>query len=317
MLGLNWLKSSLIIYVINLKGYAYTTGEDAKKEGDVLFGAGSRNGVQITFLINNPFKKGCELANIHVATVPDYSNFAQKMAWLRSLSLDDFKIIKINQQHDWANFGDETFRELLPVVSKYKSENAIMTTHASGIKTNIDDYVYDWSRTNLECKVRNLIKAYDETLLKLKEITDIPVLKDIDNVINNNDSRIKWTTTLKKQLLKNAHQSTVSELKFEKHRMQQIIYRPFIKKWLYVDDRILSSVRQILKIFPQDERRILVDQPIKSHTHMKGNNDLSVVAILITPPPTAPFSMLATSIPNDLASIKGSMQTKAIFRIMA
>jgi len=37
--------------------------------------------------------------------------------------------------------------------------------------------------------------------------------------------------------------------------------------------------------------------------------------MLVTPPPTTPFSLLATRTLPDLAAIRGSMQTRAIPRL--
>ena len=42
------------IYVVNLRGDAYKSGEEFKREGEKIFGSGSRNGVQITVLVRNP-----------------------------------------------------------------------------------------------------------------------------------------------------------------------------------------------------------------------------------------------------------------------
>ena len=45
------------VYVVNLRGDAYKSGEEFRREGAKVFGGGSRNGVQITVLVRNPEKR--------------------------------------------------------------------------------------------------------------------------------------------------------------------------------------------------------------------------------------------------------------------
>ena len=46
------------VYVFNLRGNCRTQGEVRRKEGDGVFGLGSRTPISITFLVKNPEKKG-------------------------------------------------------------------------------------------------------------------------------------------------------------------------------------------------------------------------------------------------------------------
>ena len=61
--------------------------------------------------------------------------------------------------------------------------------------------------------------------------------------INNNLSTIKWTDTLK-QSLRRGH-----GIEFDESRIREVLYRPFTKLWLYEDDRILSSVKTVSRMF--------------------------------------------------------------------
>ena len=108
------------IYVVNLRGDAYKSGEEFRKEGEKLFGGGSRNGVQITVLVSNPGRDLSEPATLHYAAVPEYSTLEQKFAWLAELgdvTGDRFEVVPVNDRHDWVNLTDGTFEQLLPICS--------------------------------------------------------------------------------------------------------------------------------------------------------------------------------------------------------
>ena len=67
------------IYVVNLRGNAYKSGDERQKEGDPVFGQGTRNGVQITFLVRNPSKDLSEPATLGYAQVPDKMSLAAEV----------------------------------------------------------------------------------------------------------------------------------------------------------------------------------------------------------------------------------------------
>ena len=214
--------------------------------------------MQITILVRKPGQNS-EDAPVYVAHAPDYFKLQPKLDWLKNLKLADFETVPVNKDYYWQDITDESYQKLLPVISRQREET-IMTTHATGITTGMDDYVYDWSRSNLEAKIKQLIVAYDEALGKLVNNRSL----GIEDVINCQDRRIKWTAALKSQLARNAKRSSVSELEFEPQRIQPVMYRPFVKKWLYIDDRILSSCRSLLKLFLQKNESLTLRQPATS-----------------------------------------------------
>ncbi|MCY3806581.1 MAG: hypothetical protein OXG91_08830, partial [bacterium] len=106
------------IYVVNLRGDAMKSGDEFRREGDKIFGAGSRNGVQITVLVRNPERDLSQPATLHYAEVPEYSNLDSKLAWLDQLgdvTGDEFQTVPLNDEHHWVNLTDGTFEQLLPV----------------------------------------------------------------------------------------------------------------------------------------------------------------------------------------------------------
>lgn len=244
------------IYVVNLRGNAATQGEERRAEGDNLFGAGSKNGVQITLLVRNPRKSADLPATLHYAEVPDGLKLAEKTEWLHRLgdiaNAEQFSIIPVNEAHDWVNLTDGSFFNMLPVcVSSRKAdqEPAAVAQHALGIATNLDTYAYAFSRDALEAKIQRLIAAYDRAR---DTLANLPYGEDrsefVAEIVRNAEpAEIKWTARLQDSL------NAGDEIVFDPARIREVMYRPFTKLWLYEDDRILSSVKTASALFPREQ----------------------------------------------------------------
>ena len=237
------------IYVVNLRGDAMKSGEEFRREGDKIFGGGSRSGVQMTVLVRNPEKPLNQPAVLHYAEVPERCTLKQKFEWLAALDnviSDQFETVPINQGHHWVNLTDGTFDQMMPVCTRGQQQytQTMAVSHASGVKTNCDVYVYSFSRQALIDRVEQLIDSYEEArmLYELGEsLADVTENVELDS--------IKWTDTLKQSLRKN------EEIVFDESRIREVLYRPFTKLWLYEDPRILSSVKTVSAMFPRERER--------------------------------------------------------------
>ncbi|MDE0291917.1 MAG: DEAD/DEAH box helicase family protein [Candidatus Dadabacteria bacterium] len=239
------------IYVVNLLGDAYKSGEEFRKEGEKIFGQGSRNGVQITVLVHDPKKPPDKPAELRYAEVPEYSSLEQKLEWLNRLGdvlSEEFSVVPVNKRHDWKNLTDGTFETMMPLCSSKTSDHSVVRHHASGIKTNCDAYVYSFSRKVLIERIKALIDAYEKARRSVSE----DGVSYYEATVNNNLSVIKWTDTLK-QSLRRGHR-----IEFDESRIREVLYRPFTKIWLYEDDRILSSVKTVSKMFGKLGGAILI-----------------------------------------------------------
>ena len=260
------------IYVVNLRGNAYTSGEEFRREGDKVFGGGSRNGVQVTLLVKNP-QQG-QAGVVRYSEVPEAQKLEAKLEWLSDLGTvanhKAFAEIPIDASHDWVDLTDGSFAELLPVCSAAKgleSETACVNQHALGVATNMDAYAYSFGRVELEGRMRRLIVAYNRSVSNGQ--------MDLDN------TDIKWTDRLKQQFRRG------TRLEFDESRIRPVMYRPFVKLWLYEDDRILTSVRSAAAMFPRD-----------------GASEIGGGSILITAPSNQTvFGVLAISELPDLHSL--------------
>ncbi|MDE0268082.1 MAG: DEAD/DEAH box helicase family protein, partial [Acidimicrobiaceae bacterium] len=232
------------IYVVNLLGDAMKSGDERQKEGQNVFGQGSRNGVQITVLVRNPDKDPDTPAELHYATVPEYSTREEKFAWLAQLgdvTSDQLKTVPVNDNHDWVNLTDGTFENLLPVCaigSSKQRDNTLVVDHARGVATGCDAYVYSFSYEDLVERVNELIDAYEYARRRVAHGTNLE-----EATKNTSLSTIKWHISLKQSLKQK------SKIVFDESRIREVLYRPFTKLWLYEDDRILREVRTISKMW--------------------------------------------------------------------
>ena len=326
------------IYVVNLLGNAYKSGDERQKEGDPVFGQGTRNGVQITFLVRNPSKDLSEPATLHYAQVPDRMSLERKFEWLAAtgdVTSPVLEEVPVTPRHDWVNLSDGTYEKLLPVCDTDKSNPSVAaSSHARGVGTSCDVYVYSFSRGALEEKILKLIDAYNEAL----DDVECDLLSVESATQNTQLEYIKWTDTLKTSLKQK------KKIVFEPQRIREVLYRPFTKLWLYEDDRILSSVSTVSKMFPRDEKQDTTMQyntggggiqsnlgrlsvqhlrlrntrnqhPGRSQSGWNQPSQPSNPAILITSPASvAIFATMATRTLPDLHIMSGINAARAIPR---
>ncbi len=277
------------IYIVNLLGDAMKSGDEFRREGDKIFGAGSRNGVQITVLVRNPHKDRNEPAELHYAEVAEYSTLQQKFDWLEQLgdvTSDAFETVPVNDAHDWVNITDGTFNDLLPVCSSDKKDVSVaVCLHARGVTTTCDAYVYSFSRDDLIEKIGLLIDTYNDAY----ELHHNLGLSFDECTANTDLASIKWTDTLKQSLKKG------EEIAFDETLIREVLYRPFTKLWLYEDARILSSVKTVSTMFPREQTEVPSE---------KSERERETI-LISSPANRTRFSILANNRLFDLNNLDG------------
>ena len=327
------------VYVLNLRGDAYKQGAQFELEGDKIFGSASRNGVQLTVLVRNPnpvaghsgapYETTEDAATLRYAETPDRAKRQDKFRWLKDMgdvTSPQLALVPETDNHDWRNLTDGTFGGLLPVYTTAKApENAAFDAHALGVTTSCDPYVYSFTRSDLIDRVQTLIDEYEYA--RRRVAYGIPVEAVM---ADTNLSDIKWTGPLKQSLKKN------SPITFDESRIRQCLYRPFVKLWLYEDDRILSSVKTIAAMFPRHDAtgrggggstrhiqrqptlRSSLDRPHqRPHSSKRQPIDTLVptLAILMTAPSNmAVFTVLGVEILADLHAGGAGQQTRCLPR---
>ena len=188
---------------------------------------GIQTGVAISFMVRRAKQKGC---CIFYARRPEMETAAEKLSFLNTAKLGEiaFEEIRPDAKHNWINLTANDFDTLIPVASRSakrmaRSESArvIFGTFCSGIKTNRDEWVYDFSGPELSRKV-SFFHA------RLHDVVQ-------DSADPNKVRDLKWSRDLKKKVKRG-----ISATPAAGHQVLSL-WRPFVKKPYWVN-KTLSDI---------------------------------------------------------------------------
>lgn len=243
------------IWVFNLRGNQRTSGELSRKEGGKIFGEGCRDTIAITFLVNNPQKKGkpCE---IKYCDIGDYLDREEKLSIVKSnVSIQGaglkWETITPNEKHDWINQRGGLFDTLTPLAPEKKFDSrskSFFVTNAIGIGTNRDAWVYSFGQETLLKRMKKCISFYNSQVRDFKDSN-----KSVDSFIETDPTKISWTRGLKGCLAKH------KEIKYSDDYCRYAVYRPFCKQHLYAQSEWIESFGLSPKLFPNadTENRVI------------------------------------------------------------
>jgi len=247
------------IYVLNLRGNARTSGELRRKEGDGIFGIGSRTPIAITLLVKKLNQTVDNKAAIYYHDIGDYLTREQKLKMVKDFaSIEtnkfDWTPLYPNEHGDWISMRNEGFSELIPLAPEKKFDKqakSLFVTFAIGLASNRDSWVYNFSKSEVENNMKRMIDFYNEQ----KEGYKIALLKDssltIENFIDTNQQKISWTVNLIKYLEKGL-------ILKNNQCVRNSLYRPFCKSSLYFDNSFIERPGLSHKLFPTPDTENLV-----------------------------------------------------------
>ncbi len=224
------------IYVFNLRGNARKQGEEWKKEGDKIFGQGSRAGVALLILVKDKKEKR-EPAKVYYYQVPDYLKRQQKLELLKkfgSVKNVPWQEIKPDKDGNWINQGSEEFKRFTPI-------EGIFEVVSLGVKTNKDFWLYDWSQAKLKQKLSIFISEFLRNVQNIKK----GVAKNFQD-LTKDKTKISWSSKVVKEAFKTAKTGTY----YFSSVFRKTLYRPFITLWLYWESKFIESVRKFPQILP-------------------------------------------------------------------
>ena len=244
------------IYCFNLRGNQRTAGELSRREGGKIFGSGSRAGITLTFLVKKKDASGA--CQIRYHDIGDYLDRKQKLGTIRGFGSignmeDRFRPIIPNAHHDWINQRNETFLNYLPMGDKDNKGNkgivpSVFTLYSNGLKSNRDSWVYNFSKNDLVGNMEKTIAFYNNELQRYtqacegKENDNKP---SGDNFVDNDSSKISWSSTLIAHLVRG------SEAVHDTENLRKAVYRPFNKVNLYSNNIFLDRPAIVSRCFPK------------------------------------------------------------------
>lgn len=232
------------IYVYNLRGNARTSGELRKREGDGIFGMGSRTPIAITLLVRYPEGRRLDQCQIFYHDIGDYLNREEKLRKItqaQSYRGLDWTSITPNEKHDWINQRDGLFDTLLPLAPEKKFDaksKSVFSTYAIGIATNRDAWVMGFSKEQVSENMQAMIAFYNQQIEKEE--------------VSNDKTKISWTVNLTKDWSKGKKHD------FDGTAFVQSTYRPFCKQQLYNHHPFIERPGLWNKLFPTPHNKNLV-----------------------------------------------------------
>ena len=206
------------LYIVDLGGDVRSN----KNVGNVF---DIMTGVAIGFLVRESQVR--EPARIHYYALVDALSGSAKLGELAKLNLPDLTLENIipDANANWLNQPDSGFDRLLPLIAQQTkfakstdAEQAVFGFYTPAIKSNRDQWVYDFGVQNLRDKVTFFADTYNEFL-------------DAGN--HSFDPVIKWSHTLQ-DLFRRGESIT------EKEPIVRSLWRPFVVKW-YAAERAMSD----------------------------------------------------------------------------
>ena len=229
------------VYVLNLRGNARTSGELRRKEGDGIFGVGSRTPIAITFLVKNPHAPQAP-AQIHYHDIGDYLTREEKLSKLkgfRSIEYVNWQIIEPNAKQDWINQRRSGFDELIAIYPQNKftiREHSFFSTYSLGIATNKDVFLYNFGNNALSNTTNRMIDYYNTEREK--------VYSGLQEKVVVNPQMIVWTDMFLKAAKDNR------AFRYDSKSIACGLYRPYCKQNLQYQKELIQRTYQQTKLFP-------------------------------------------------------------------
>ena len=244
------------MYVLHLRGDAYTSGERRRSEGDNVFGQGSRAPCAITILVKNPSAKHIG-SHIEFRDIGDNLVKEAKLTALRdaeSISgFSDWQEIIPDKHYDWFGARSDVFAQLYPLGSDDArggvADDTIFNLYSLARQTTKDLHVYNFSR---DACAENARKMTEDYLAAVSDMQEDPELT-ADEAARQHSANITWVSNLKKKLARK--RKTV----FDESLIRKVTYRPFIPTNCYAANFFAISKYHMHRIFPNlsSENRVI------------------------------------------------------------
>ena len=278
------------LWALDLKGNARTSGERRRQEGGSVFDDKIRVGVAICFLVR---RRGAHGFKVFYNAVEDYTNALGKIAYIKDKTLDTLEFTEIvpDARFNWLNQSDTGFERLLTLADRETKsaktpadEQAVFGLFSNGVKTQRDDWMFDFDKSDLEAKVRFFASTYENERRRLAGTTfDASEL----------DASIKWDRELQNYLRRDIPVGVSDDCIVES------LYRPFAQKYLYFLRELNAMQYQMPQIFP----------------HGQANNNRVICFPL--PGSRIPFAALVANRVPDLHLFIDGIQCLPLYRYTA
>ncbi|MHB9131984.1 MAG: type ISP restriction/modification enzyme [Armatimonadota bacterium] len=251
------LKSFTDIYHIDLHG---NVRKNTKLSGTTHNVFGIQVGVGITIAVRNAAHTE---RSIYYHRVPEQWTRHEKYAFLAQQKSADnvaWQTLTPDAKQNWLTDGmQDDFENFISIGTKEgkaarkQKTQAIFHLYSGGVKTNRDQWTYDFNRESLISKVQLFIDTYNSEVDRWQHRADREV--KLDSFVSYDDKRIKWSEGIKN------HLASGQRGEFDDNKTRRAIYRPFCSQWLFFDRLLNERTYQFTQILPnsitEEENRVI------------------------------------------------------------
>jgi predicted helicase len=230
------------IYVLDLGG---NVRKNPKLSGSTHNVFGIQVGVSINFLIRRSIPEERRVKVYYAAVPPDWTkeqkyDFLEKQINYSKITWDE---MIPDERFTWITAGLEKDFDTFPALVRTDShDSAIFSLLSNGVKTNRDNWAYDFQYDHLSHKAQQIINIYNEHVAKIRGMQKKP--NNLDEFVLNDETKISWSEGLKKLL------ERYIRIDYNSGYIHRSLYRPFTKNYLYFDPHIAERRYQMPFIFP-------------------------------------------------------------------
>ena len=163
---------------------------------------------------------------IYFHDIGDYLDQKEKLSIVREFGsiggiskVNGWVQINPNQHHDWIGQRGQDFEKFLPISAKGGIEAGLFETHSAGLKTNRDVWVYDSSKKQLEARTQASIRFFNHQV-DLRQVNP-------NYSVDTEPTKFKWCQATIGSVEKGR------KIEFHEQVIQQAMYRPFLRTWVY------------------------------------------------------------------------------------
>jgi predicted helicase len=230
------------LYIFHLRGNARTSGEQRRKERGNVFGEGTRTPISINVFVKDP--GAAKHGQIYFHDIGDYLDQKEKLSIVCEFGsiggiskVNGWVQINPNQHHDWIGQRGQDFEKFLPISAKGGIEAGLFETHSAGLKTNRDVWVYDSSKKQLEARTQASIRFFNHQV-DLRQVNP-------NYSIDTEPTKFKWCQATIGSVEKGR------KIEFHEQVIQQAMYRPFLRTWVYKHKSLNWSSYLMPRFFPE------------------------------------------------------------------
>ena len=232
------------IYVVDLGGDVRANPKLSGTRHNVF---GIQTGVAISFMVKREqatkAKQGKPSARVFYVRRPEMETAEEKLSFIASHPMRDmgFDEIQPDKNANWVNLTNNDFETLMPLALKPSKNEAasksVFSLFSQGVKTNRDDWVWDFSHESVVEKIGFLLGNFQAAM------DTLPNDATTESVGEQIGSKIKWTRKLKRLLVAR------SRLTLDPTCITESLYRPFTKQWLYFNPDLNEDTYRLPQLF--------------------------------------------------------------------